>query len=185
MWLQELRRMMHWDDNVRFVGYWGLGDTIEVDGAVPEKIMCSMYYRPAGLKPFAAPVVTGLARTNSFGNFTVADEVKATLAKAGDSPKGWLILAPMNNTDEDVTLTLRPNLAALGFAPVADGQALDIFHAWDFVWQGPPGWNANAGDPESPHISIPGKVETFAVENGSVTVTVPKRSFRMLLIENR
>ena len=112
----------------------------------------------------------------------MAEDVKAKLAKAGDNLKGWLILAPMNNTDEDVVLTLKPNLAALGFASLANGQASDIFHACDFRWQGPPGWLANSGDPEPPNITIPGKPETFAVLNGAVKVTVPKRSFRMLLL---
>ncbi len=179
LWGNEIKRMMHWDDNVRFVGYWELGDQLQVDGAVPEKIACSVYYRPAGLAPFAAPV--GDARKASYVNFTVADDVKTSLAKAGDNPKGWLILAPMNNTDADVVLTLKPNLAALGFPSLANGQASDLFRACDFRW-GPPGWLANNGDPESPNITVPGKPETFAVLNGAVKVTVPERSFRMLLL---
>ncbi len=80
-------------------------------------------------------------------------------------------------------LTLKPNLAALGFSSLADGQASDAFHAWDFRWQGPPGWLANNGDSEPPNITIPGRRETFAVANGAVKVNVPKRSFRMLLLE--
>jgi hypothetical protein len=153
-----------------------------VDGAIPEKIACSVYYRPAGLAPFAAPVVTGEARRTSPLNITVSDDAKAFLAKAGDSSKGWLILAPMNNTDADVTLTLKPNLAALGFASLANGHANDIFRTFGFRWQGPPGSIANIGDPEPPNITVQGKPGNFAVENGTVRVTVPKRSFRMLLL---
>ena len=160
----------------------GFEGWFKVDGAVPEKIACSVYCRPAGLAPFAAPVVAGEARKTHFANFIVADDVKTSLAKAGDSPQGWLILAPMNNTDEDVTLTLKPNLATLGFSSLANGQASDLFRACDFRWQGPSGWLANSGDPEPPNITIPGKPETFAVLNGAVKVTVPKRSFRMLLL---
>ena len=92
--------MKHWDDNVRFVGYWELGEALKVEGAVPEKVVCSLYYRPAGLKPFAAPVLTGVARRNSYANFTVANDVKTTLAKAGDSTKGWLVLAPIPFQDQ-------------------------------------------------------------------------------------
>ena len=184
-WLQEIKRMMHWDDNVRFIGYWELADALKVEGAVPEKIACSLYCRPAGLKPFDAPVQPAAVRTGAFQGFIVADDVKASLAKAGDNPKGWLILAPMNNTDEDVVLTLKPNLAALGFASLANGRASDLFRACDFRWQGPPGWLANNGDPEPPNITIPGKPETFAVANGAVRVTVPKRNFRDTLWARR
>jgi hypothetical protein len=103
--------------------------------------------------------------------------------EVGDSHRGWLLLVPMNNTDEDVTITLRPNLAKLGFSSLANGKLRDVYRLFDGAWQGPPGWLPNVGDPESPYIPIKGQDVTFPMKNGVATVAVPKRNFRMLLLQ--
>ena len=43
----EIERLMGWDDYVQFTGYWETGDRLKVIGGVPEKIVCSLYHRPA------------------------------------------------------------------------------------------------------------------------------------------
>jgi hypothetical protein len=182
MWLMEVCRQMHWDDRVRFVGYWEASDLVRVGGGVPEKIVCSVYYRPAGL---GRPVVPRWNPTKvTHGTFTVPDAARTFLRAQGERDGGWLILVPVNNTDQDVTLTLKPDLKKLGLASSAKGRLLDVYRAFDFTWQAPPGWFANAGDPEGPYITIKGREEGFPLDNGAATVAVPKRNFRMLLFQS-
>jgi hypothetical protein len=113
----------------------------------------------------------------------VPDAAQSFLRAQGESEGGWLILVPMNNTDQDVTLTLKPDLKKLGLTAPAKGRFVDIYRAFDFTWQAPPGWYANAGDPEGPYITIKGREEAFALNDGMAAVTVPKRNFRVLLLE--
>jgi hypothetical protein len=185
-WITQLRRLMAWDDKVRFLGYWELGNALTVEGGIPEQVVCSVYYRPPGSGKSAAPDVreeTKFSPAGVWGRFTLDPAVKDALYARGNSKAGWLILTPMNNTDADVTLTLKPNLRQLGFSRLANGQAVDLFRAYTFVWDGPPGWFPNAGDPEPPHMTIPAAPYAAPVRDGAVTVTVPRRSFRMLLLE--
>jgi hypothetical protein len=154
---------------------------VQVDGGVPDQIVCSVYWRPAGLSPPAVPAPEE-ARA-AWGKFHVPDNAKTFLRQCGTRPEGWLILVPMNNTDAEVTITLRPNLKRLGFERGSQGQLRDIFRAFDFAWQGPPGWYANAGDPEPPYIRRTGKLESFAFRDGAARVMLPKRTFRALLLE--
>jgi hypothetical protein len=199
MWWGELRRQMRWDDQVQFAGYWErshhvgrslrdrqrvserLDHVVQADGGVPDQIVCSVYWRPAGLSPPDVPAAEEAPA--AWGKFFVPDDAKAILRRCGTRPEGWLILVPMNNTDAEVTITLRPNLTRLGFEHCAQGKLLDIFRAYDFAWQGPSGWYANAGDPEPPYICRTGKVESFAFHDGAAQVTLPKRTFRALLLE--
>jgi len=156
MKLLEMERRMGWDDNVRFVGYWELGDLLQVEGGVKEKIVCSLYYRPA------------------------VEEA------AGTRSKPWLMLAPMNNTDEDITLTLKPNLEKFGLDELADGQLRDAYRGMDYTFDGEKmqtGWRANAGDPEAPYMEIKGEKVVFPMENGAAQVSVGRRNFRALILE--
>jgi hypothetical protein len=183
MYWMEMCRQMRWDDQVRFLGYWEAGDAVRVGGGVPEKVVCSVYYRPGGV---GAPRVPKWdAKKVTFGTFRIPESASAFLHTAGQSAGGWVILVPMNNTDEDVTFTLRPDLKKLGVSAMVGGRLLDVFRAFNFTWQGPPGWFANAGDPEPPQITIKGHEEAFPLVDGTAKVTVPKRNFRVLLLCGR
>ena len=110
-WCVQLQRLMHWDDQVKFLGYWDNAKALKVDGGVPEKVVCSLYYRPAKSgKPAIGPV----SMSDQEGTFRISTNAMKWLAQAGERTDGWVMLAPMNNTDQDVTLTLKPDLAALG-----------------------------------------------------------------------
>jgi hypothetical protein len=184
MWVQHVERMMRWDDAVRFVGYWDLGDLLQVEGGVKDKIVCAVYYRPAGLpKPDVPDLEEIVQKGNRFNSFSVSEDTRAYLRQVGESENGWLVLAPMNNSDEDVTITLQPNFAKLGVQQPANARLRDIYRAFDFTWTAPPPWMANAGDPEGPFFSIEGRDESFPLVNGAARVTLPKRNFRMLLLE--
>jgi hypothetical protein len=182
MWMQEVCRMMRWDDHVRFLGYWQLGDALTVEGGAPEQIVCSVYYRPSGLPVPIVPEMRQQDRITTYRNFIVGEEVKQTLRELGESNDGWLVLVPMNNSDQDVTLTLKPNLGKLGFQKLANSTLIDLFRISNFSWQGPPGWYANAGDPEPPYITVNLQAASFTMRNGVAQITVPKRSFRALLL---
>ena len=149
--LTKMMRDMQWDDTIEFMGYWDLGDSIEMIGGVPEKIVCSVYYKPAG--------------TDAEG--------KAT--------QPWLMLVPMNNTDEEVTVTLRPNLTKFGMSDLENGQLRDMYKAVSYIHD----WKTklNERDVEPPYIVIEGKREVYPMQNGSVTLTIPKRNFKALLLE--
>ena len=95
----------------------------------------------------------------------------------GENKRGWLILTPMNNTDEDVTVALYPNLKKLGFGSLRDGKLRDIYRAFDWTWHWPTGEKANAP------FRAKGVDESFPLTSGVAQVTVPKRNFRMLLLE--
>jgi hypothetical protein len=142
-----------WGPDVQFIGYWELGDALQVDGGVPEKVVCSIYYKPASKDA------------------------------TGKAIAPWLLLVPFNNTDEDVTITLRPNLRKFGLAQFANGTLLDEYRATDFTFVGHPGWLANAGDPEPPHIHVAATKESFPLISGSAQVTIAKRNFRALLLQ--
>ncbi|MBI4024393.1 MAG: hypothetical protein HY360_05390 [Verrucomicrobia bacterium] len=179
-WVQELERLMHWDDAVRFVGYWDLGDLLQVEGGVPDQVVCAVYYRPAGLpKPDVPELEEIVEKGHKYDPFTVPGETREFLRTIGDSEKGWLVLAPMNNTDQDVTITLRPNLQKLGLELPARARLRDIFRAFDFTFLG-----ANIGEPRGPYFKIQGVNESFPLVNGTARVTIPKRNFRMLLLED-
>jgi len=181
-WVNQLERYMHWDRHVQFTGYWELRDELKMDGCVPEQIVCSIYRRPPGMpKPDIKYPVEDHSPT-SWANFHVADDVRAKLAAIGDNRAGWLLVAPMNNTDQDVTVTLRPNLKKLGFASLRNGRLRDVFRAYGFAWQPMAGWRPN-GAVESPYIEMQGHEEIFPLVDGVANVTIPKRSFRMLLLE--
>ncbi|MCC6580197.1 MAG: hypothetical protein IT440_07115, partial [Phycisphaeraceae bacterium] len=96
---------------------------------------------------------------------------------------GWLVLAPMNNTDQDVTIKLRPNWRALPVLAPARWRLRDIYRAFDFSWTAPPGWMPNEGAILPVRFNILGKDEHFDADGDVVTVTVPARSFRLLLME--
>jgi hypothetical protein len=88
----------------------------------------------------------------------------------------------MKHTEQDVTLTLKTDLTKLGLTGPAKGRLLDIYRAFDFTWQAPSGWFANAGVPEGPYITIKGREAVFPLNDGAAD-TVPKRNFRMLLLQ--
>ena len=137
----EIERLMGWDDYVQFTGYWETGDRLKVIGGAPEKIVCSLYHRPASAPP--PVVVANSAAYNpaaAFSTFYTADRCRTNLKAAGANEKGWLILTPMNNTDEDVTLTLRPDLKAFGLSCLAGGQLRDIYRDYEGGWQPNGGW---------------------------------------------
>ena len=145
-------------NHVKFTGYWELGDLLQIEGGVKEKIVCSLYYRPA-----------------------VKDA-------SGVTSQPWLMLVPMNNTDADVTLILKPNLKKFGLPDLAAGQLHDTYRGMDYTFDGEKmqkGWRANAGDPEAPYMEIKGEKIVFPLENGAAKVPVPKRNFRALLLEPR
>jgi hypothetical protein len=152
-WLvvQEMQRRLGFDDSVRFIGYWQLGDALKVEGGIPERVVCSVFYKPG--------------RKDNSGK---------------TSPPVYL-LAPMNNTDEDITLVLKPNLAKFGLQSLSNGRFLDLYRAmpWTFA---PSHWKANADDPESPYIVGKPVQEYFALKNGAAKVIIPGRSFRALLL---
>jgi len=191
MRLAKLQDQLDWGPDVRFIGYWELGGhpspyplpqgerrarraesvssplggedkgegyrshrgdaLLEVEGGVPEKIVCSIYYRPPG------------NRHSAFGN-----------------RHSFLLLVPMNNSDADVTLTLRPNFKKLGFGSVQTGQFVDAYRAIAIDYQ---------RNPTPPDIGGPGIIhvdathESFELKDGAVTVPVEKRNFRALLLE--
>lgn len=149
--LNKMMKDMGWDDAVRFRGYWDLADTLVVEGSVPEKVACSLYFRPA-----------------------MKDD-------RGKPSKPWLMLVAMNNSDEDVTITLRPNLKEFGLERLANGRLRDMYVGTAFVYG--LGNILNQGDPEPPYIEFPGVEATFGMENGAAKVTIPKRNFRALLLE--
>ncbi|MCL5674446.1 MAG: DUF6067 family protein [Candidatus Omnitrophica bacterium] len=183
MWLNEIYRMMEWDNSVRFLGYWENGNVLKMKGGIPEKIVCSLYWRPTGLPKPKVPVIPQNIRAVDFENFSVTGATKKYLLDAGTSPNGWIMLAPMNNTDHDVTVTISLNTRKLGFKGMENGRLVDVFRSFGFTWYGAPGWYANNGDPEPPVITVPGKPVSFPLVNGTVTVTIPKRSFRAMLLE--
>ena len=88
----------------------------------------------------------------------------------------------MNNTDQDVTVTIKPNLRALGFGKIKAARLRDVFRAYDFGWEPYAGWRPN-GATGAPYITIAGHEEVFPLVDGAAQVTIPKRSFRMLLLE--
>jgi len=183
--LDEIERRMLWDDKVKFIGYWELGDALRVEGGVPERIVCSVFCRPAhSVAPHRLDFGDEeIDKMMPFGQFHVAENVKSFLRAAGKNKRGWLILAPFNNSDDDVTITLRPNLAKLGFAQQENGQWRDVYRMFDGAWQAPPGWLPNVGDPEPPYIAIKGQDAMFPMKDGVATIPIPKRNFRMLLLQ--
>lgn len=183
--LDEVQRRMGWDDHVKFIGYWDLGDALQVEGGIPEKIVCSVFYRPAGPPSNPRIATLNLDALCPFGKMSVGDATKSFLRAAGARKDGWLVLAPFNNTDEDATVTLRPNLKKFGFASLANGRLHDIYRAFDGAWQGPPGWLANAGDPEAPYLEVKPSWEVFPIENGAARIPVAKRNFRALVLLGR
>jgi hypothetical protein len=185
-WLvYEIERLMGWDEHVQFTGYWEADRYLKMDGGVPEKIVCSLYHRPSDAPP---PVfITDSAAYNPEVSsiFHTADNCRANLKSAGASKNGWLILAPMNNTDEDVTLTLHPDLKAFGLDSLADGQLRDIYRDYEGNWQPVAYWRANNDDPEATYLEFKPAGEVFPLTNGAANVPVSKRNFRMLLLETR
>jgi hypothetical protein len=151
MVLREMQRQAGFDDTMQFIGYWALGNALRIEGGEPEKIVCSLYFKPAGKDAQGAPTTP------------------------------WLMLAPFNNTDYDVTLTLRPNLAKFGLDGLENGRCLDLYRAinWTFA---PTAWKPNNDDPEPPYMVGKPVHEYFPLRNGAVSVTVPARSFRALLV---
>ncbi|MBI4028425.1 MAG: hypothetical protein HY360_25795 [Verrucomicrobia bacterium] len=185
MWVAEIERLMRWDEPVRFVGYWELDDRLEMAGRMPEKVECSLYYRPAGLAPPNTEAVDFTKDPESWRRFVVAPKVKAQLRSAGGATTGWLILAPMNNTDEDVTVTLRPNLSKLGLKAPANGRWRDLYRAFDYSWKGPETWRVSGTDPSAPIYPFKGREDIFPIQDGAATVKIPRRNFRMLLLEEK
>jgi len=150
--LNKMMREMGWDEAVRFRGYWELGDRLIVDGGVPEQIVCSLFYRPAGKDADGKPT------------------------------KPWLMLAAMNNSDEDATITLRPNLKMFGLESLANGVMRDMYAATGYVYDLPT--VLNPGDPEPPYVVIDPEEKLFAMKSGAAQVSIPKRHFRALLLES-
>jgi len=151
--VRKMKRRLSWDDSIQFTGYWDLGETLEMDGAVPEKVVCSVYFKPAG---------------------TGAD---------GKATKPWLMLVPMNNTDQDVTVTLRPNLSKFGLTHLADGQLRDAYRATDFIYEG--GKKLNERDVEVPYVVFESQRQVYVLDGGSATLKLPKWNFKALLLEPR
>ncbi|MDD5705624.1 MAG: DUF6067 family protein [Kiritimatiellae bacterium] len=174
--VQEVERLMGWDDHVEFTGYWESGDRLTVQGGVPEKIVCALYRRPASAPP--ATFVTNCAAYNpwgtTYGVFYTKDGCRAKLRAAGANKNGWLILAPMNNTDEDVTLTLKPDLPAFGLEALANGRLRDIYRDYEGDWK-----------KDDMRLQFQPEGESFPMTTGVAVVPVAKRNFRMLLLEPR
>ena len=197
-WLFEIERMMRWDDKVKFVGYWEASsvyrlqaesgdkptkakagtpndDWVDVEGGVKDKIVCSLYYRPPGSGKSSAPEMRW-PDPDRYRDFGVSDETKKLLRTTGENDRGWLILAPMNNTDEDVAITLKPNLRKLGFASPRDASLRDLYRAFDWTWHWPTGEKVNTP------FRMKGVNESFPLTESGAKVEIPKRSFRMLLL---
>ena len=163
--LEDLQREMKWSSDIQFIGYWAIGDALEADGLVPNQVVCSIYYRPA--------------KKNEDGSKMLA----------------MLMLVTMNNTDNEVTVTLRPNLGKFDLEPLKDGELLDIYRSDDYVFDAGnhrgmgsgmgQGWVANVGDPESPIFCIKGERIVYPLNSGAAKVIIPKRNFRALLLKAR
>jgi len=149
--VRKMQREMGWDDSLQFTGYWELGDALEMDGYVPEKVVCSLYYKPRGKD---------------------AD---------GNQTGPWLFLAAMNNSDKDVTVTLKPNLKKYGLEELANGRLRDMYRATGLIYDMKS--ILNKGDPEPPYHVLKAQEIVFPMKNGAAKVTIPKRNFRALLLE--
>jgi hypothetical protein len=181
-WLQQLYRTMRWDQHVNFVGYWELGDLLTVEGGVEDQVVCSLYSRPGRAGPPEAPYPVD--RPHDWADFSMSEQARAYLQQAGASEAGWLILVPMNNTDQEVTVKLRPNFSRMMTASPAKPRYRDIYRAFDYTWTAPPGWKPLENAPTPVQFQIAGRDERFTPEGDTVTVTIPPRSFRMLLLES-
>ena len=91
----------------------------------------------------------------------------------------------MNNTDEDVTLTLRPNLKAFGLSCLAGGQLRDIYRDTRAAGSRTAAGAPNNDDPKAPYLVFKPAGAVFPMTDGAAVVTIPKRNFRMLLLEPR
>ena len=87
----------------------------------------------------------------------------------------------MNNTDEDVTVTLKPNLKKFGLEALADGRLRDMYRATELIHD--MGWILNKGDLEPPYHVLKAEEIVFPMKNGAAEVAIPKRNFRALLLE--
>jgi len=143
-----------WGTDIEFIGYWELGDALGMEGGVPEKIVCSIYYKPAR-----------------------KDKTGAILLK----PK--LMLVPMNNTDKDVTVTLLPNLKKFGLEELKDGVLWDAYRGIGCTIKMPKSWRANAGDPEAPTFVFNSERIVYRMKDGGAEVDLPKRNFRALILD--
>ena len=95
-----------WDDYVQFTGYWEPSDRLKVIGRAPEKMVCSLYHRPAAPPP--PVVVANSAATIPLRHFHLHTADRCRRPESRGKTKRLAHSTPMNNTDEDVTLTLRP-----------------------------------------------------------------------------
>jgi len=83
---------------------------------------------------------------------------------------GRVLLVPLNDTDQPVTLRMRPNLKALGL--VSPGaEVKDLYR-----------WQAFEGPTEGGRFIFRGNRDVFPLRDGTVACEVPPRSFRMLLL---
>ncbi|MDD5705106.1 MAG: DUF6067 family protein [Kiritimatiellae bacterium] len=98
----------------------------------------------------------------------------------GGKGKPFLLLVPMNNSDADVTLKLRPDLRKLGFRPRPPARFKDAYRAIPIHHLCIP--DANNKARTQGYIDVPATDEVFEMENGELTVPVEKRNFRALLL---
>ncbi len=128
---------------IRFVGYWDSADWLQMDGEIPEQVVCSLYLR-----------------TDRRGRITGA------------------LFVPFNNTDEEVTVTLRPDLAKLRMTSMKHATLRDLYQCQE--------WEQNTVDHNGAVTStyhIKGSFDQFPMTDGACTFTLKPRSFRLLVLE--
>lgn len=148
--LDQMFKDIGMDDSVRFIGHWEITDELTIAGGEPEKVVCSIYFKP----PAGAQA---------------------------NAQSSWLMLVPFNNTDSDVTVHLKPNLAKFGLESKMNGQFRDVYKAVNYEYEGTS--RINPDDAEPPHFQFKGVDERFDLKDGQATIDMPRRSFKALLLE--
>ena len=97
---------------------------------------------------------------------------------------GKLMLIVMNNTDEDRDVALQLDTQKLGLPALENGMLLDAWQATGYSYHSHDVDDKGKVKAKPEAIAVPGREVKIAVVGGKATLSVPKRSFRVLVAGN-
>jgi hypothetical protein len=169
--MQRVEDEFGWDESVRFLGYWENAEYIGLETRDPEKVVASLYIRPAG------------------ENYRTSSPEHGLYPSLESRPQK-LLLFIFNNTDRDENVVITLNLKKLGMEEYADGVLRDAYQCQD--------WKAKLVKPPRGDFKrykqieydgtdywyhCKGRFEKWPVKNGVAKVKVRKRNFACLFLE--